>query len=74
MFHITVGDDVIYLEDPLYENDSGWTALHACCMSFSTVPAGIVLVDKIVSLGGSLDVKTMAGPGSYNRQWTPLQM
>lgn len=74
MFHVVVGDDTIYLEDPLAENGSGWTALHACCMSFSTVPAGIALIDKIVSLGGPLDVKTIAGPGSYNRHWTPLQM
>ncbi len=74
MFHVTVGDDVIYLEDPLYINESGWTALHACCMSFSTVSAGIALIEETVRRGASLDIQTLAGPGSFDRQWTPLQM
>jgi hypothetical protein len=74
MFHVTAGEDTIYIEDVLAINDSGWTALHSCCMSYSTVPAGIAIIEKVVSLGGSLDIKTFAGPGAYNKGWTPLQM
>lgn len=73
-FSVTVGDDKIYLEDPLYVNESGWTALHTCCMSFMTVPAGLALIDETIRLGGSLDGKTTAGPGTFNKGWTPLQM
>ncbi len=73
-FKVTVNGDDIYLEDPLFENDSGWTALHTCCMSLSTISAGLSLIDEVTRLGGNLDVKTRMGPGSFNKGWTPLQM
>ena len=50
------------------------TALHACCMSFVTVPAALKLIDEIKKEGGKIDIKTMNGPGSFNKGWTPLQM
>lgn len=74
MFKVNVGDDIIYIENPIAANQSGWTPLHACCMSFLTVPAGLALIDETVRLHGSLDGKTVAGPGNFNKGWTPLHM
>jgi hypothetical protein len=74
MFSIEVGNDKIYLEDPLAENAANWTPLHSCCMSFLTVPAGIKIIDETVRRGGYLDVKTIIGPGTFNKGWTPLHM
>ena len=73
-FYVDVGADKIYLEDPCFVNESGWTALHSCCMSFSTVAAATKLIDEFVRRGQSLDDKTEHGPGSFNRQWTALHM
>lgn len=73
-FKVVVNGDEIYIEDPLEVNESGWTALHTCCMSLSTVSAGLSLIDEIVRRGGSLDQKTIVGPGTFNKGWTPLQM
>ena len=74
MFVVTVGDDKIYIEQPLAANSSGWTPLHACCMSFLTVPAGLALIDEAVKRNGGIDIKTLAGPGNFNKGWTPLHM
>lgn len=74
LFNVKVGEDVVYLEDPLGANEAGWTPLHACCMSFLTVSAGIKLIEETVRQGGSLNRKTLAGPGSFNKGWTPLHM
>lgn len=73
-FKVIVNSDEIYIENPLEVNDSGWTALHTCCMSMSTATAGLALIDEIVRLGGDLEVKTLYGPGTFNKGWTPLQM
>jgi hypothetical protein len=74
LFNVQVGDDTIYLDDPLAANDAGWTPLHACCMSLSTVAAGIKLIKETKARGGNLDSRTIAGPGTFNRGWTPLHM
>lgn len=74
IFFVQVGNDKIYLEDPLYENESGWTPLHTCCMSFLTVPAGMKLIEYISENGGAFDTKTIIGPGTFNKGWTPLHM
>ena len=73
-FKVEVGNDTIYLEDPAQLNDSGWNALHTCCMSFSTVNAGLKLIEELVRIGENLDHKTINGPGSFNSQWTALHM
>ena len=73
-FKIIVGQDVIYIEDPTKANEAGWTALHACCMSFLTKDAGSALVDEIIRLKGNIDIPTIAGPGTFNKGWTPLHM
>ena len=73
-FSVRVGSDQIYLEDPTYCNDSGWTALHTCCMSFSTVNAGLALVEEFVRRGYTLEDRTTNGPGSFNKGWTALHM
>ena len=73
-FKVKVGDDTIYIEDPLMENAAGWTALHTCCMSLQTVNAGLLLIEEMLRRGGHLDTKTVAGPGTFNRGWTALQM
>lgn len=43
-------------------------------MSFLTVQAGCLIIDEILKRGGSLDDKTINGPGTFNRGWTALQM
>ena len=73
-FHVVVGEDNIYIEDPLYVNESGWTALHTCCMSLATVNAGVRLIEETIRLGGNLEQKTTAGPGTFNKGWTALHM
>jgi hypothetical protein len=74
LFFVDVGNDRIYLENPLACNTSGWTALHTCCMSFAASNAGAKLAEEFVRLGGNLDIKTIIGPGTFNRGWTPLHM
>ena len=73
-FHVVVGNDTIYLEDPLYENENGWTPLHTCCMSMSTLQAAFDIIDETVRRGGNFEVKTKMGPGTFNRGWTALHM
>lgn len=74
LFRVTVGNDTIYLEDPTGTNECNWTPLHTCCMSFVTVPAGLTLIEEHKRLGVTLDTATMAGPGTFNSQWTALHM
>jgi hypothetical protein len=74
LFNVLVGDDRIYLEDPLEINDAGWTPLHTCCLSFICVPAGLLLVDETVERGGNIDEKTIDGPGTFNSEWTAFHM
>ena len=74
MFSVEVSDETIYIEDVCFINEEGWTALHSCCMSFVTVPAALKIIDEVRRMGGSIDVKTTSGPGSFNKGWTPLQM
>jgi hypothetical protein len=73
-FNVPVGDDIVYIENPTDANEAGWTPLHACCMSLQTVQAGFKLIDEIVKCGGNIDKKTISGPGTFNKGWTPLQM
>ena len=74
LFCVTVGEDKIYIENPVEQNEAGWTPLHACCMSFLTVNAAFALIEETVRQGGNLDAKTIAGPGTFNRNWTALHM
>ncbi len=73
-FKITVNGDTIYLENPTEANEAAWTPPHTCCMSMATVSAGIALIDETLRLGGDLEAKTIYGPGTFNKGWTPLQM
>ena len=73
-FHVRAGGDTVYIEDPLQENEAGWTPLHACCMSLQTVEAGLELIEEMARRGGHFDTKTVSGPGTFNRGWTALQM
>lgn len=74
LFHVQVGNDTVYLEDPVGSNECSWTPLHTCCMSFVTKDAGLALIDEYERLGASLETSTMAGPGTFNSQWTALHM
>lgn len=73
-FCIKIGEDVIYLEDPMLINEAGWNALHTCCMSFVTVQAGFDLIKETLRVGGDLNAKTISGPGSFNSGWSALHM
>jgi ankyrin repeat protein len=73
-FHVTVGEDTVYLEDPLGCNELEWSPLHTCCMSFVTVHAGVALIEEYERSGVSLETATLAGPGTFNSQWTALHM
>lgn len=73
-FNVRVGEDTIYIEDVLQENEAGWLPIHACCMSLQTVDAGIKIIEEMIRRGSHLDHRTEIGPGTFNRGWTPLQM
>jgi ankyrin repeat protein len=74
LFHVQVGEDVIYLDEPLCVNESNWTPLHTCCMSIQTIPAAMKLIEESVNRGGNLDIKTRHGPGTFNSGWTCLHI
>lgn len=74
LFHVTVGEDTIYIEEPLCVNEAGWTPLHTCCMSIQTIPPAMKLIDENVRRGGNLDIKTKHGPGTFNAGWTCLHI
>ena len=74
LFHVTVNDEVVYFDDVCFENEAAWTALHACCMSFHTAQAGLEIIAEMQRRGASLDTKTLAGPGTFNKGWTALHM
>lgn len=74
LFHVTVGNDTVYLEEPTGCNECNWTPLHTCCMSFVTVAAGLALIDEHEKLSVTLETATHAGPGTFNSQWTALHM
>ncbi len=78
MFHVSVGEDVIYIEDLGEANTSGWLPIHACCMSHVTVDAGLRIIDQMLSECPEnltlLNTKTLSGPGAFNSAWTPLHM
>lgn len=74
LFHVTVGEDVVYLEEPLCVNEAGWTPLHTCCMSMQTCAAAMALIDENIKRGGNLDIKTKQGPGTFNSGWTCLHI
>jgi hypothetical protein len=67
LFHVRVNDESIYFDDVSAANEAGWTPLHACCMSFHTAAAGCALIDELVLRGASLDLKTINGPGTFNK-------
>lgn len=74
LFSVELNDESIYIEDVNFVNEEGWTALHASCMSFVAVPAATRIIDEVLRTNGNLDVMTLAGPGSFNKGWTPLHM
>lgn len=74
LFHVNVGEETIYLEEPLAVNEAGWTPLHTCCMSLQTLEAAMRLIDENVRVGGNLDIKTKHGPGTFNSGWTCLHI
>mmetsp|Transcript_401 Transcript_401/g.582 ORF Transcript_401/g.582 Transcript_401/m.582 type:complete len:624 (+) Transcript_401:49-1920(+) len=74
LFKVTVGDDIVYIENPITANEAGWTPLHSCCMSTTTVSAGLALIEETLNHGGDFETKTKQGPGTFNRGWTPLHM
>ena len=71
---MTVGNDTIYIENPLLANEAGWTPLHSCCMSTATISAGLALIEETLRQGGDFETKTKQGPGTFNKGWTPLHM
>jgi len=74
LFHVTVNDETLYFDDVCMENEAGWTPLHTCCMSFHTAQAGLLIVAEMQRRGVSLDTRTQAGPGTFNKGWTALHM
>ena len=74
LFHVTVNDEVIYLDDACAPNEAGWTPLHACCMSFHTATVGIQIITEMARRGENLDSETTAGPGTFNKGWSALHM
>lgn len=58
MFHLRVGEDSVYIEDPCSENEAGWTPLHTCCMSFQMIGPADRLIDEMLEQKHTLDTKT----------------
>ncbi|GMI15451.1 hypothetical protein TrVE_jg3540 [Triparma verrucosa] len=73
-FAVVVGNDRIMLDSVTEQNEDGWTPLHACCHSFTTSEAALLLISEVVNLKGDLNLKTTAGPGAYSKGWTALHM
>ena len=73
-FKVIVGNDVVYIEHPIAQNEAGWTPLHSCCMSTGTIAAGLALIEETLRQGGDFETKTLQGPGTFNKGWTPLHM
>lgn len=74
LFKVMAGEYAVYIDDPLVENEAGWTPLHTTCMSLGTVEAGLLLIEETVRRGGSFETKTRHGPGHFNKGWTPLHV
>eukprot|EP01035_Chromulina_nebulosa_P022565 gene22565-29219_t len=74
LFKVIVGNDVVYIEHPIAQNEAGWTPLHSCCMSTGTIAAGLALIEETLRQGGDFETKTLQGPGTFNKGWTPLHM
>ena len=47
-FKVMAGEDAVYIENPICENDAGWTPLHTCCMNLSTVDSGLKLIRETI--------------------------
>jgi len=73
-FAVVVGFDRVILASPHFQNKDGWTPLHACCHSFTTVDAALVLIEQIGKEGGDFNLGTTQGPGANASNWTPLLM
>ena len=73
-FAVVVGLDRVILDNPTAPNKDGWTPLHACCHSFTTTQAALLLIDHLVACNADLNAKTTAGPGAFSAEWTPLHM
>ncbi len=41
---VVASDERIVIEDVAAQNEDGWTPLHACCHTFTTVSAGIAII------------------------------
>lgn len=67
LFHVVINEEAIYFDDVCEPNEAAWMPLHTCCMSFHTAQAGCEIVDEMVRRGVSLDMKTSAGPGTFNK-------
>ena len=67
LFHVVVNEETIYFDDVCSENEAAWTPLHTCCMSFHTAQAGCAIIDEMQRRGASLNTKTRAGPGTFNK-------
>jgi len=73
-FVVIVGDDKVVIDDVTVANEDGWTPLHSCCHSHTTVSAGLAILEEMSYRNASLEVKTKRGPSAHNSGWTALHM
>ena len=60
-FAIVTGEDRVILDNVSKANEDGWTPLHACCHSFTTASAALLLIDQMAASKGDLNQKTLNG-------------
>lgn len=73
-FTVSVEGSSIELYTVNYQNEAGWTPLHACCHAEETTDAAKAIIKELLETKGDLNIKTKRGPGRENWGWTPLQI
>eukprot|EP00620_Florenciella_sp_RCC1587_P020156 CAMPEP_0182557106 /NCGR_PEP_ID=MMETSP1324-20130603/1149_1 /TAXON_ID=236786 /ORGANISM="Florenciella sp., Strain RCC1587" /LENGTH=374 /DNA_ID=CAMNT_0024769117 /DNA_START=16 /DNA_END=1136 /DNA_ORIENTATION=+ len=73
-FMVIVGEDKVVIDDIGQVNDDGWTPLHGCCHSHTTVSAGLKIIQEMQRTNTTFEQKTVKGPGAHNAEWTALHM
>ena len=71
-FHVQVSGERVVVDDVDFQNDDGWTPLHACCHNHQTVAAALDVLREMRSRGSSLERRTTRGPGAHQSGWTAL--
>lgn len=74
-FKVEVDGDILYLKYGVNViNQEGWSPLHACCHSPTTVQAALDIIEEMSKTNGKFDLVTYIGPGESTKGWTCLHI